>query len=127
MEYPQYDYAVIGGDMRQVYLAGELAHHQNRVCRDGLMAAPDERRCSDASVVNAVSDLREAVLGSPSTHSVPFRSVKTGVISARMHRKAACIWMHCSLLELRLPFLFRLYLRNLLKMRRWKRAFLFMI
>ena len=64
MEYPQYDYAVIGGDMRQVYLAEELAHHQNRVCCYALMAAPDERRYSDASVVNAVSGLREACAGS---------------------------------------------------------------
>ena len=95
MEYPQYDYAVIGGDMRQVYLAEELAHHQNRVCCYALMAAPDERRCSDASVVNAVSDLREACTGSRCVIG-PIPLSKTGVISARMHRRAACIWMHCS-------------------------------
>lgn len=64
MEYPQYDYAVIGGDMRQVYLTEELAHHQNRVCHYALMAAPDERRCSDASVVSAASGLKEACSGS---------------------------------------------------------------
>lgn len=64
MEYPQYDYAVIGGDMRQVYLAEELAHHQNRVCHYALMAAPDERRYSDAAFVAGVSGLKEACAGS---------------------------------------------------------------
>lgn len=61
MEYPHYDYAVIGGDMRQVYLAEELAHHQNRIIHYALMVMPDERRCSDASLVVAASSLKEAV------------------------------------------------------------------
>lgn len=64
MEYPQYDYAVIGGDMRQVYLAEELAHHQNRVIYYALMAAPDESRCSDASYVAPASSLEEAISSS---------------------------------------------------------------
>lgn len=56
MEYPLYDYAVIGGDMRQVYLVEELAHHKNRIIHYDLIAVPDMHRCSDASVViNAVS------------------------------------------------------------------------
>ena len=32
MEDTLYDFTVVGGDMRQVYLAEELAHHQNHVC-----------------------------------------------------------------------------------------------
>lgn len=64
MEYPQYDYAVIGGDMRQVYLAEELAHHQNRVIYYCLMTEPDERRCSDASYVTEAASLEEAVCAS---------------------------------------------------------------
>ncbi|MBU3878241.1 hypothetical protein HGO97_020780 [Faecalicatena sp. AGMB00832] len=61
MEYPQYDYAVIGGDMRQVYLTEELAHHQNRVTYYALMGAPDERRYSDAAFVSCAPSLEEAV------------------------------------------------------------------
>ena len=61
MEYPQYDYAVIGGDMRQVYLTEELAHHQNRVIYYALMETPDERRYSDAAFVMGAASLEEAV------------------------------------------------------------------
>lgn len=64
MKYPQYDYAVIGGDMRQVYLAEELAHHQNSVTYYALMTEPDERRCSDASCVVPASSPEEAVCSS---------------------------------------------------------------
>lgn len=64
MEYPQYDYAVIGGDMRQVYLTEELAHHQNRVIHYCLMNTPDERRCSDAAYVTCAASLEEAVCAS---------------------------------------------------------------
>lgn len=64
MENPQYDYAVIGGDMRSVYLTEELAHHQNRICHYALMAAPDENRCSDAAILTAVSSLAEACTSS---------------------------------------------------------------
>ena len=78
MEYPQYDYAVIGGDMRQVYLAEELAHHQNRVIYYALMAAPDERRCSDASYVAPAASLEEA-LSSSNCIICPIPFSKNGV------------------------------------------------
>lgn len=78
MEYPQYDYAVIGGDMRQVYLAEELAHHQNRVIYYALMAAPDERRCSDASYVTPAASLEEA-LSSSNCIICPIPFSKNGV------------------------------------------------
>lgn len=58
MKYP-YDYAVIGGDLRQVYLVEELAHHTNRICHYALCAEPDQRRCSDTSFVTAASSLAE--------------------------------------------------------------------
>lgn len=64
MEYPQYDYAIIGGDMRQVYLAEELAHHQNRVIHYALMAVPDECRYSDAAIMTAASSLEEVISSS---------------------------------------------------------------
>lgn len=60
MEYLQYDYAVIGGDMRQVYLAEVLAHHQNKICCFALPTLPDERRCSDAARVVTAASLFEA-------------------------------------------------------------------
>lgn len=59
MDHPNYDYAVIGGDMRQVYLAEELAHHATRISHYALCAIPDERRCSDASFVHTASSLEE--------------------------------------------------------------------
>lgn len=64
MEYPYYDYAVLGGDMRQVRLTEELAHHQNRICHYALPALPDETRCSDASVVDMADSLKDACLHS---------------------------------------------------------------
>lgn len=64
MDYPHYDYAVLGGDMRQVWLAEELAHHQNRICHYGLPSLPNETHCSDASVVHAAGSLKEACLHS---------------------------------------------------------------
>lgn len=60
MEYTKFDYAVIGGDMRQVYLAEELAHHQNRVTFYALMASPKEQRCSDSSCVKSSLSLEAA-------------------------------------------------------------------
>lgn len=64
MENPHYDYAVLGGDMRQVWLTEELSHHQNKVCHYALPALPNERNCSDASVVHAADSLNEACLHS---------------------------------------------------------------
>lgn len=46
----QYDYAVIGGDMRQVYLVEELAHHTNRICHYALCAAPDIQQATRQSI-----------------------------------------------------------------------------
>ncbi len=65
MEDTLYDFTVVGGDMRQVYLAEELAHHQNHVCHYALCSAPKECHCSDASVVNAADSLEEALNSAP--------------------------------------------------------------
>ena len=46
-----YDYAVIGGDMRQVYLAEELASGAGRVCCYGI--------CADAASVFCAGSLSE--------------------------------------------------------------------
>ena len=61
----QFDYAVIGGDMRQVYLAEELAHHSNRICHYALCAVPDQRRCSDTSFIAAAGSPAEICSASP--------------------------------------------------------------
>lgn len=50
-----YDYAVIGGDMRQVYLVEQLAHHTNRICHYALCAVPDTQHCPDTAYADAAS------------------------------------------------------------------------
>lgn len=60
MEYPQYDYAVIGGDMRQVYLTEELAKCQNQVCHYALMAVPDMHKSSCTSSIVSGRSLTES-------------------------------------------------------------------
>lgn len=60
MQY-KYDYAVIGGDMRQVSLIEEFASDANRICYFALCAVPDKRCFSDASFVSAASSLEEAL------------------------------------------------------------------
>ena len=60
MEYPQYDYTVIGGDMRQVYLAEELSSSQTQVCHYALMTEPDKRRCGPDSQMFAADSLKGA-------------------------------------------------------------------
>ena len=52
-----YDYAVIGGDMRQVYLAEELARSANRVCCYGL--------CADGTSASQAASLSEICSSSP--------------------------------------------------------------
>lgn len=56
----KYDYAVIGGDMRQVYLAEELAGFSRRICHYALCNIPDGHRFSDTSLVTAAASLEEA-------------------------------------------------------------------
>ncbi len=43
-----YDYAVIGGDMRQVYLVNAFTQSGSRVCAYALCAKTDQGRCVDA-------------------------------------------------------------------------------
>lgn len=57
MEHRSYDYAVIGGDMRQVYLAEELALDAN-VCHYALCELPEKSCCYDtdaSAVIKAAS------------------------------------------------------------------------
>ncbi|MDO4339585.1 MAG: dipicolinate synthase subunit DpsA [Eubacteriales bacterium] len=56
-----YDYAVIGGDMRQVFLTEKLAIDAKRVCYFALYAVPDKRCFSDGAFVTAASSLEEAL------------------------------------------------------------------
>ncbi|MEE1196963.1 MAG: dipicolinate synthase subunit DpsA [Lachnospiraceae bacterium] len=58
MTFP-YDYAVIGGDLRQVYLAEKLANKENRVCHYALCAPLDARRCTGLSSVTAMDSPEE--------------------------------------------------------------------
>lgn len=55
----QHDYAVIGGDLRQVYLAEELSRHPTRIIYHALMKAPEKR--SDSAILTKASCLKEAV------------------------------------------------------------------
>lgn len=55
----QYDYAVIGGDLRQVYLAGELASIQNCVIYYALIKPPGQ--LSDSSFLVESSSLEAAI------------------------------------------------------------------
>ena len=60
MEYPQYDFAVIGGDMRQVYLTEELARHQSRVCHYALMTVPGKHRYPKIPSIASCRSLSES-------------------------------------------------------------------
>lgn len=60
MDYPQFDYAIIGGDMRQTYLVQELAHHQNRITHYALLSPPDKLECFETSYVQLSRSLKEA-------------------------------------------------------------------
>ena len=42
MNVSEYDYAVIGGDLRQVYLAAELARAGHSVCQSALCRPPEQ-------------------------------------------------------------------------------------
>lgn len=79
MKYPPYDYAVIGGDMRQVYLAEELAsspyacpsdvdsdiHDKtSRICCYALCMPPKEHRIPGASSITVMDSLEKACLAS---------------------------------------------------------------
>lgn len=55
----QYDYAVIGGDLRQVYLTREFARHSNRICHYALSKSPDEQNSIDTASVTAAASLEE--------------------------------------------------------------------
>lgn len=59
MQY-KYDYAVIGGDMRQVYLAEKLAGSSHRVCHFALCGQPEKRRSAGGPCLDAASSLEEA-------------------------------------------------------------------
>ena len=60
-----YDYTVIGGDMRQVYLTEELAKSSGRICHFALCGVPDKRLFSGAASVTAAASLKEACGLSP--------------------------------------------------------------
>lgn len=59
MKHKCYDYAVIGGDMRQVYLVGELSLDASPLCHYALCSNPAELLRLDSASVNAAS-LEEA-------------------------------------------------------------------
>lgn len=60
MDYPPFDYAVIGGDMRQTYLVRELVHHQSCVTHYALLSPPDKLECFETSYVQISHSLKEA-------------------------------------------------------------------
>ena len=60
MQEKLYDYAVIGGDMRQVYLTEELADPSRRICYYALSASPKEGHCSPTAYLTNAATLQEA-------------------------------------------------------------------
>ena len=61
MKYSQYDYAVIGGDLRQVYLAEHLAYHPNRIIYYALEKTPN--RCTKATSLENAIRSSDCVIG----------------------------------------------------------------
>lgn len=59
MNYSKYNYAVIGGDLRQVYLAAELATSQNQVICHALTKTPKQHH--DNVVLTTSSSLEDAI------------------------------------------------------------------
>ncbi|MGN0307061.1 MAG: dipicolinate synthase subunit DpsA [Lachnospiraceae bacterium] len=49
MQEQLYDYALIGGDMRQVYLTEKLADSSYRICHYALSSSPGKEHCSPAA------------------------------------------------------------------------------
>lgn len=62
MTYP-YDYAVIGGDMRQVYLVREFALRSNHVCHYALIEAPDAQACTAAASLEELCQASSCIIG----------------------------------------------------------------
>lgn len=56
-----YDYAVIGGDLRQVYLVRELARRKKRVCHFALCCGQDNTYFTDTPLIFPESSLSAAV------------------------------------------------------------------
>lgn len=82
MTSPHYDFAILGGDMRQVFLAEELAHHHAKICHYDLSALPDKTKDSDTSVVEAGS-LKDACFYSDCILCpIPFIQKGTDLISS---------------------------------------------
>lgn len=65
MNYP-YDYTIIGGDMRQVYLVEKLAESQKYVCHYALCNLPNKNHVIPSEFITSVSSLEEACRLSPS-------------------------------------------------------------
>lgn len=74
----QYDYAVIGGDMRQVYLVEEFAHRTKHICHYALCSTPDQRPCKDSSFVASLNSLEE-ICNVSSCIICPTPFVKNGI------------------------------------------------
>lgn len=64
MNYPLYDYAIIGGDMRQVYLVEELALEKTSICHYALCDTPKEYCYNAESLVTASPSLEESIQNS---------------------------------------------------------------
>ena len=62
MSHKKFDFAVIGGDMRQVYLAGYLSECGCRVCKYALCADTPGTSCYAASSLSEAVSNSETVL-----------------------------------------------------------------
>lgn len=59
MQEQLYDYAIIGGDLRQVFLVEELARPYQRLCHYALCSLPKNERCSPLASITPASSLSE--------------------------------------------------------------------
>lgn len=61
----QFNYAVVGGDMRQVYLTQELAQDSKQVCHYALCSSPKENCRSDKDNITEAESLEKLCSAAP--------------------------------------------------------------
>ena len=65
MQAQLYDYSLIGGDLRQVFLAEELARPYSRLCHYALCGEPEKSRCAPSASLTPPASLAELCHSSP--------------------------------------------------------------
>lgn len=92
-----YNYAVIGGDMRQVYLAQEVSHFSGRSCCYALCAVPDSS-CLNSSSLTSVTSLKEACSNSQNI-LCPIPLKRNGFLNQSALKEQICLEQLLSVLQ----------------------------